>query len=251
MVGQGCLSAGQIKATYGTGCFINLHTGAEIVKSNHQLLTMLAWQRSGLPSYGLDGGVFTAAASINWLKDKLNLLVDSASIDSLCNGESDTGGVMWIPAQIGLGAPYWSRNMRGAWLGLDLTTNRAQLIRAVLEGVAARVAQIIRAMLDDAKLTVEQLRVDGGLTRSTTMMQIQANLLGFPVAVLENPEATVSGVCALAARATNLWESDAAIQEMVTIARVYEPMLSHDEREAYLSKFDRAVMHLEAWHSNE
>jgi glycerol kinase len=251
MVGQGCLSAGQIKATYGTGCFVNLNTGTEVIISQHRLLTMVAWQRDGETTYGLDGGVFTAAASINWMRDHLHFISQSMDIDTLCADVKDSGGAMWIPGQIGLGAPYWSRDIRGAWIGLDLRTNQTHLIRAVLEGIAARVAQIVDAMLDDTGMSIERLQVDGGLTRSKTMMQIQADLLGYPVAVLENPEATAAGVCALAARATGIWQSDQTIQENLKIVQAYEPAISADEREAFLNKFDRAVMHLKAWHNDE
>jgi glycerol kinase len=113
------------------------------------------------------------------------------------------------------------------------------------------VAQIVDAMLDDTGMSIERLQVDGGLTRSKTMMQIQADLLGYPVAVLENPEATAAGVCALAARATGIWQSDQTIQENLKIVQAYEPAISADEREAFLNKFDRAVMHLKAWHNDE
>ena len=251
MIGQGCLSVGQIKATYGTGCFINLNTGSDVITSQHGLLTMVAWQRDTQTTYGLDGGVFTAGASINWMRDNLNFMSQSADIDTICESVDGSGTAMWIPAQIGIGAPYWSRAMRGAWIGLDLATHPAHLIRAMLEGISARVAQIIRAMLDDTGLSIQQLQVDGGLTRSKTMMQIQANLLGYPVAVLENPEATVSGVCALVARATGIWTSDEAIQKTVKVTQIYEPKLSDDERESFLHKFDKAVIHLKAWHNDE
>ena len=249
MVGQGCLNAGQIKATYGTGCFINLNTGANAVASRHGLLTLLAWQRGDTPTYGLDGGVFTAASTVNWLKDNLGLFSAVEAVDDLCAQVADAGGVMWIPAQVGLAAPYWERSIRGAWLGLDLTTNRAHLTRAVLEGIAAHVARIVQAMMDDAGLKIAALRADGGLTNSAAMMQIQADLLGYPVEVVSNPEATASGACYLAARASGMWDSDDRIQ--VEIARTYEPAISDDQRCAHLDKFERAIAHLKAWHSRE
>jgi glycerol kinase len=250
MIGHGCLNAGQIKATYGTGCFINLNIGAKPVGSRHSLLTTLAWQRDSITTYGLEGGVFTAAASVNWLKDKLGLFANVETIDSLCANLAAPTGVMWIPAQIGLGAPYWDRSTRGAWLGLDLATSTAHLIYAVLEGIAAHVAQIIAAMLEDTRLAITHLRADGGLTGSKTMMQLQANLLGCAVEVLANPEATASGICRLAARAAGLWPTDDLIQP-VQIAQRYEPIMSEDERRAYLDRFDRAITHLKAWHNDE
>jgi glycerol kinase len=250
MVGQGCLNAGQIKATYGTGCFINLNTAVNPVASGHGLLTLLAWQRGDAAMYGLDGGVFTAASTINWLKDNLQLFSSVEAVDDLCAEVNDSGGAMWIPAQIGLGAPYWERSMRGAWMGLDLTTKRAHLVRAVLEGIAANVAQIVQAMKDDAGLTIRSLRADGGLTNSQAMMQIQADLLGFPVEVAADLEATASGVCFLAARASGMWTSDEAIFERVKVARTYEPRISDDQRRAHLDKFERAIEQLSGAHTD-
>jgi glycerol kinase len=251
MCGQGCLQVGQVKATYGTGCFINLNSGARAVTSRHGLLTLLAWQRDGQVTYGLDGGVFTAAASVNWLRDKLNLFPDVEVLDDLCAESADCGGAMWIPAQIGLGAPYWERSIRGAWLGLDLSTTRSQLARAVLQGIASNVAQIVQAMMSDAGLTIMSLRADGGLTSSKTMMQIQADLLGYPVEVVANPEATVSGVCYLAARASGLWPSDERIFQQVRIAQTYEPTLSEDGRRTHMERFEKAILHLKAWHDHD
>ncbi len=245
MIGQGCLNAGQIKATYGTGCFINLNTGATPIISKHGLLTLLAWQVGNTPTFGLEGGVFTAAASVNWMKDKLGLLPDVARLDDLCAEAPDSGGALWIPAQVGLGAPYWERSLRGAWLGLDLSTSRAQLARAMLEGIAANVAQIVRAMSDDTGLSVSRLRVDGGLTASRTLMQSQADLLGIPVEVVANSEATASGAAILAGVASGLW---ASLDQMpVPIAQTYQPGLTEHERLRRLDRFNGAIYHLKAW----
>jgi glycerol kinase len=251
MVGQGCLRAGQIKATYGTGCFINLNTGQNPVASSHGLLTLLAWQRGDRATYGLDGGVFTAASSVNWMKDSLHFFPEVEALDDLCAEATDSGGVLWVPAQIGLGAPYWDRSIRGAWLGLDLSSSRAHMARAVLEGIAAHVAQIVRAMLDDAGLAITSLRADGGLTGSKTLMQIQADLLGYPVEVVFDPQATASGVCGLAARASGLWASDGRIVEQVRVARTYEPSMSEDHRSAHLDRFEKAIRCLKAWHTDD
>jgi glycerol kinase len=250
MIGQGCLMAGQIKATYGTGCFINLNTGSEVIASRHGLLTLLAWQRGDTPTYGLEGGVFTAAASINWLTNDLHLLPAADSLDELCAEAADAGGAVWIPAQVGLGAPYWQRSLRGAWLGLDLTTSRAQLLRAVLEGIAANVAQIVQAMSDDTRLTISSLRVDGGLTASSTMMQIQADLLGFPVEVVSNAEATAGGAASLAARATGLWTDDRPILRLAKTSRTYLPKLTETQRKSQLDRFNEAIDHLKAWQNH-
>ena len=251
MVGQGCLRSGEIKATYGTGCFINLNTGQQFVDSQRGLLTMLAWQRGQTPTYGLDGGVFTAAASINWLRDGIGLLHPTEDIDRLCADMPDSNGVLWLPAQAGLGAPYWNRHSRGAWLGLELATTKAQLVRAVLEGIAGRVTQIVQAMQADAGISISRLRVDGGLSHSETLMQIQADLLGCPVEALTDAQATARGVCFLVARTVSLWQSDTPILEHIQIGRTYEPMLAADIRAAWLQRFDHALKHLKAWHTHE
>lgn len=253
MIGQGCLRAGQIKATYGTGCFINLNTGTLPVTSQQGLLTFLAWQREGTPAYGLEGGVFTAASTVNWLEDSLKLIPGADAIDALCLDVRDSGGVVWIPAQIGLGAPYWERSIRGAWLGLELSSSRAHLVRAVLEGIAAHVARIVQTMQDEGGPTaaISSLRADGGLTGSKTILQIQADMLGLPVEVVANAQATASGICGLAARASGMWKSDALLMERVKIAQTYEPSISEDERQNYMGRFDRAIRHMKAWHANE
>ncbi len=247
MVGQGCLSPGTIKATYGTGCFINLNTGREAIISAHGLLTLVAWQRDGIPTYGLDGGVFSAGANLNWLRDKANLIEGFEEIDPLCRALPDAGGVVWVPAQVGLGAPYWERNVRGAWMGVGLSTERAHLVRAVLDGIALRVAQIIQAMNADSRTPVPRLRADGGLTRNETLMQIQADMLGIPVEVLEDREATARGVCSLAARQTGIWASDESITGQVRVARVYQPASTAEFRQRRLAEFDRAVTALKSW----
>jgi glycerol kinase len=152
---------------------------------------------------------------------------------------------MWIPAQIGLGAPYWRRDMRGAWLGIGLETEPAHLVYAVLEGIALRVAQIVRAMIEDSGLPVNSLRVDGGLAKSQTLMQLQADLLGVPVEVLADSEATARGVCYLAARQMGLWSSDDSIKSHTKSARAFEPATSVDHRETRLAQFDRTIQQLQ------
>jgi glycerol kinase len=188
---------------------------------------------------------------LNWARDSLGLISNVEQIDELCATSAHSTGIFWIPAQTGLGAPYWDRAIRGAWLGIDLATTRAQLMQSMLEGIAARAAQIVNAMQQDTGLSIQTLRADGGFTNSRAMMQIQADILGKPVEVLANPETTASGVCALAARASGLWDSDDLIRGQVRIARVHEPALPEDQRLAFLDHFDRAIRHLKAWQSHE
>ena len=247
MIGQGCLAPGTIKATYGTGCFINLNTGREAIVSENGLLTLVAWQRDGVPTYGLDGGVFTAGSNLNWLRDRAGLIGGINEIETLCRSVPDAGGAVWVPAQVGLGAPHWDRNARAAWLGVGLGTERAHLVRAVLEGIALRVAQIVRAMDADARTAIPRLRADGGLTRNRAMMQIQADMLGIPVEVVADEEATARGVCSLAARAAGVWDTDETIVSRVNVSRIYHPASTAEFRERRLAEFDHLISLLKSW----
>jgi glycerol kinase len=239
MVGHGCLRAGAVKATYGTGCFVYLHVGDRAPSSTNGLLATVAWQRDGRTEYALDGGVFAAGSVMSWLRDRVGMIGSAAEMDALIS--VDASPVVCVPALAGLGAPHWRRDARAAWLGMDLSTSRADLVRAAFEGVACRVAQVVRAMERDAGVRVSSLRADGGLTGSPALMQLQADLLGVPVAVSAEPEATVMGACYLAARASGLWPDDGAITSRLASAQLYEPRTSSDEREARLARFDRAV----------
>jgi glycerol kinase len=245
MVGHACLAAGDIKTTYGTGCFINMNTQNQVVSSRHGLLTLLAWKREDTTTYGLDGGVLTAGTTINWLCDRLHLADSPEAIDRLCEGVRENS-VIWIPAQIGLGPPYWDRALRAAWLGIGLETERAHLVYAVLEGIAIRVAQIVRTMAQETGLTVASLRVDGGLTNNRTLMQLQADLLGFPVEILSDSEATARGVCYLAARQAGMWLDDDMIKRQVIVRDIILPAMAEGDREARFERFDRAIRQLQA-----
>jgi glycerol kinase len=239
MIGQGCLRAGDVKATYGTGCFVYLHAGDRVPSSTNGLLSTVAWQRDGRTEYALDGGVFAAGSVVAWLRDRLAMIGSLSEMDALLSVGASK--VVCVPALAGLGAPHWRRDARAAWIGMDLSSSRADLVRAALEGVVCRVAQVMRAMESDAGVKVSSLRADGGLTGSAPFMQMQADLLGVPVAVSSEPEATVMGACYLAARAIGLWPDDQVIARRATTSQVFEPRLSVDQREARMARFDRAV----------
>jgi glycerol kinase len=249
LFGQGCLAAGQAKATYGTGCFVYLNTGGSPRPSAHGLLTTIAWQRTAGTAYALDGGVFAAGAVVEWLA-RLGLLSDPAEADALlasAPGVSDE--VTCVPALAGLAAPYWDRSARASWLGMGLGSGRADLVRAALEGVACRVAQVVASMEQDAGMPIESLRVDGGLTGCASLMQTQADLLGIPVEVATEAEATLRGVCFLAARAAGVWPDDGQIARSRTAGRVVAPGPASAERGARLVRFERAVALVREWHA--
>jgi len=250
LFGQACLAAGQAKATYGTGCFVYLNTGDSPRPSAHGLLTTIAWRRAAGTVYALDGGVFAAGSVVEWLA-RLGLVSEPAAVDALLASAPSSPGdeVTCVPALAGLAAPYWDRAARAAWLGMGLGAERADLVRAALEGVACRVTQVVRAMEQDASVSIDALRVDGGLTGCAALMQMQADLLGVPVEVAAEAEATLRGVCFLAARAAGVWEDDVEIDEHRRPGRIVAPRASAAERRERLERFERAVALVQGWHA--
>jgi glycerol kinase len=247
LFGQACLRAGQAKATYGTGCFVYLNVGGAPRPSAHGLLATIAWQRAEGVTYALDGGVFAAGSVIEWLV-RVGLVSAPEDVDALA---ASAGGedVVCVPALAGLAAPYWDRAARAAWLGLGLGAERADLVRSALEGIACRVAQVVRAMEKDAGVALDTLRVDGGLTASASLMQMQADLLGVPVEIAGDAEATLRGVCFLAARAIGLWGSDDVIERGRHPGRRVAPGPGAAHAQARLERFERAVSTVRGWHA--
>ncbi len=238
MIGEGCLERGQIKATFGTGCFIYANSGDDSTPSSHGLLRTIAWLRDGRATYALDGGIFAAGSVLTWLRDGLGLCASEAELDGLAASVDSTGGVICVPALAGLAAPHWRRDARAAFVGMGLATTRAHLVRAALEGIACRVAEVIHAMAPDPR---QPLRCDGGLTACTTLMQLTADLVGVPLAISAEPEATVAGAAALAARVAGLCESDAELTRRVRTARTFQPKGSVSWRKARQDRFAEAV----------
>ncbi|HEV8584836.1 MAG TPA: FGGY family carbohydrate kinase, partial [Methylomirabilota bacterium] len=249
LFGQGCLGPGQAKATYGTGCFVYLNTGGAPRPSAHGLLTTIAWQRAGGTTYALDGGVFAAGSVVEWLV-RAGLLSDVGEADALLAAARDGADeVTCVPALTGLAAPYWDRHARASWLGLGLGSGRAELVRAALEGVACRVAQVVGAMEKDAGLSIETLRVDGGLTACQGLMQMQADLLGIRLEIAADAEATLRGICFLAARAAGVWSTDDDVERHRGPVRIVEPGPASARRRQRLARFERAVDAVRQWHA--
>lgn len=249
LFGQGCLRPGQAKATYGTGCFVYLNTGGSPRPSAHGLLTTIAWQRAAGVVYALDGGVFAAGSVLEWLA-RLGLVAGPEEADALAAAAAELSEeVICVPALAGLAAPYWDRGARAAWLGMGLGAGRADLVRAALLGVACRVAQVVRAMEKDAGVAIESLQADGGLTGCRSLMQMQADLLEVPVEVAADAEATLRGVCFLAARAAGLWTDDGAIARSRRPGRRVEPGPASARRAERLQRFERAVDSVRGWHA--
>jgi glycerol kinase len=206
LFGQGCVEPGQAKNTYGTGAFLLLNVGRRRVDSARGLLTTIACGPRGEPVYALEGSIFVAGAAIQWLRDGLNLIAHAAETERLAREVPDTGGVYFVPAFVGLGAPHWEPNARGTIVGLTRGTGRAQLARAALEAIAFSTKDVLEAMAADAKLRLHALQVDGGAAANDWLMQFQADLLGVPVARPDVVETTALGAAALAGLAAGVWE---------------------------------------------
>lgn len=241
LFGQGCVKRGQSKNTYGTGCFLLLHTGDRIVHSNAGLLTTVACDATGGAAYALEGSVFIAGAAIQWLRDGLGLFPRAADSEALARSVPDSGGVVMIPAFAGLGAPYWRADVRGALLGLTRGTTRAHVARAALESLAFQSRDLVEAMASDAGARVTALQVDGGAVANDLLMQWQADVLGIPVRRPRVIETTALGAGLLAGLATGFWSSHRELDSARAIEREFRPKETRAWREREYARWKQAV----------
>jgi glycerol kinase len=209
LFGQGGFAAGSAKNTYGTGAFLLLNTGRKKVRSRRGLLTTVACDARGGPAYALEGAVFIAGAAVQWLRDGLGLIAEAKEAEALAMSVPDTGGVAFVPAFVGLGAPHWESAARGAIFGLTRGTTKAHLVRAALEAMAYSTREVLDAMAADAKLRPRDLKVDGGAAANDWLMRFQATVLGLRVARPGIVESTAMGAAGLAGLATGVWKSAA------------------------------------------
>lgn len=246
--GQACFAPGQAKNTYGTGCFLMLNSGAEAAESPSNLLTTALWQLSDQPiEYALEGSIFMAGAVVQWLRDGLGIIRTAADVEKLATSVPDSGGVTFVPAMTGLGAPHWDPYARGTILGITRGTTSAHIARAALEGVALQVADVVDAMAQDSGVPLTELRVDGGASRNDLLMQLQADLLGVPVVRPEITETTALGAAYLAGLAVGVWPDRAAIEGMWREERRFEPRLAGRERGALRERWATALERASAW----
>jgi glycerol kinase len=240
LLAEGCLAAGDAKCTYGTGAFLLVTTGPRAVRSGAGLSASVAWRLGGAVTYCLDGQVYTAGSALRWLAGA-GVLADPAELDAVGGTVPDAGGVTFVPALAGLGAPHWAPDARGLLSGLHLGTSRGHIARAVAEGIAASVALLASAVIADLGRPLTALRVDGGLTRSRLLMQAQADLLQVPVLVCRSPDATALGVAALAR--LGLGEASSAGQALgaVEVERTVDPSITADQAAERNSVFRAAV----------
>ncbi|HEY2954060.1 MAG TPA: glycerol kinase GlpK [Candidatus Eisenbacteria bacterium] len=241
LFGQGCVTPGTSKNTYGTGCFLLFHTGASRVASRAGLLTTMACGPRGEPAYALEGSVFVAGAALQWLRDGLGLIERAADSEPLARSVPDAGGVTVVPAFVGLGAPYWRSDVRGAVFGLTRGTTRAHLVRATLESLAFQSRDLVEAMARDARRRVQRLRVDGGAAANDFLMQLQADLLGIPVERPRVIETTALGAGLLAGLGVGFWSSHRELDRARRIERVFRPRRPRAWREAEYARWKEAV----------
>ena len=247
LFGQACHRPGMAKNTYGTGCFLLMNVGERAAASRNRLLTTVAWRRGGRIDYALEGSVFIAGAAIQWLRDGLGLIGKASEMDALAGSVADAGGVVFVPALSGLGAPYWDANARGTILGLTRGSTRAHLARATLEAIAFQSAELIEAMAADSGVALTELRVDGGATASNLLMQVQADLLGVPVVRPSITETTALGAAYLAGLASGFWRDEAEIAALWKRDRVFEPAMARDAALARAADWKRAVERARDW----
>ena len=247
LFGQACHAPGMAKNTYGTGCFLLMNTGEKPAASANRLLTTIAWQRGGRTSYALEGSVFIAGAAIQWLRDGLGLIARASEVDALAASVPDTGGVHFVPALSGLGAPYWDARARGLIVGITRGTTRAHLARATLEAIAFQSAELIEAMAADSAIALTELRVDGGATASDLLMQIQADLLGVPVVRPKVTETTALGAAYLAGLAVGFWKDETEIASLWARERTFTPAMARATAAGRMGEWRRAVERSRNW----
>jgi glycerol kinase len=247
LFGQICTKPGMVKNTYGTGCFMLMNTGAKPITSKNKLLTTVAWRINGRTEYALEGSVFIAGAAIQWLRDGLGIIRQSADVEALAASVPDTGGVYLVPAFAGLGAPHWDAYARGTLVGMTRGTTAAHIARAALEGIALQVMDILKAMEADAGIKLKELRVDGGASVNNLLMQLQCDLLGVPVVRPKVNETTALGAACLAGLAVGYWKNLADIAKHWQVDRKFKPAMKAAARAKITQGWNRALGRAKGW----
>jgi glycerol kinase len=241
LAGQACFRAGLSKNTYGTGCFALLHTGSRVPVSKNRLLATRAASTDATPQFAIEGSVFIAGAAIQWVRDELKAIATAAESEAMAASVPDNGGVYFVPAFVGLGAPHWDPDARGLITGLTRSTGRAHIVRAAIESIAYQTRELVDAMQADAGEPLRELRVDGGAAVNDLLMQFQSDILGKPIVRPVDVETTALGAAYLAGLATGFWKSVADVESFWRAERRFETHMHAEKRERYFGEWKTAV----------
>ena len=241
LFGQTCFDAGNVKNTYGTGCFLLMNTKEKIIHSQHGLLTCVGWRIRGQTAYVLEGSVFVAGAAIQWLRDGLAIISSSSESESRAKQVNDCDGVYVVPSFTGLGAPYWKPQVKGGILGLTRGTKQEHIIRATIESLAYQTSDVVFAMQEDSGLAIKKMQVDGGASRNDFLLQFQSDILNTQVIRSTNSETTALGAAYLAGLAVGVWKHQDDIRKQFQVASIFEPMMEEENRIAHLNGWKRAI----------
>ena len=247
LFGQRCISPGLTKNTYGTGCFMLQSTGNRAVASTHRLLTTVAWKIGQETNYALEGSVFVGGAVVQWLRDGLGIISSSSEVEALAGSVPDNGGVYFVPAFVGLGAPHWDSYARGAIFGLTRGSNAGHIARAALESIAYQVADLMDAVETDTGTPLKELRVDGGASANDDLMQFQADILGVPVVRPSMTETTALGAAFLAGLGVGFWRRVQDIDELPREQSRFEPRLPRSHVDAMRQRWNEAISRAKSW----
>ena len=246
-----CFSSGDAKNTYGTGCFLLQNIGKQFVLSQNRLITTLACSLSRKLEYALEGSIFIGGAVVQWLRDSLGIIRKSSDVEALAASVSDNGGIVFVPAFVGLGAPYWDSYARGLLIGLERGTQPGHIARAALESIAFQVADVMEAMDKETKNPFCELRVDGGAAANDLLMQCQADIIGIPVLRPQQVETTALGAAYLAGLATGFWESPQQIQTLRGESRRFDPNPDRSKAHEQRERWREAVTRARGWNQPE
>ena len=241
LFGQACFNKGDSKNTYGTGCFMLLNTGDKPVISKHGLLTTIGWQIKDKVSYALEGSVFIGGAVVQWLRDEMDILENSAQSEEFAKKVKDSNGIYIVPAFVGLGTPYWDNDVRGSVFGLTRGANKYHFARAALESIAYQCKDVIEVMIEESKLKIKKLKVDGGATSNKYLMQFQADILGSDIILPTCLETTALGVSYLAGLESGYFPSLSAIEDLVSHKKIYKNLMSNEEAKKHYDGWKRAI----------
>ncbi len=247
LFGQMCIHPGMVKNTYGTGCFMLMNTGTQLIRSKNNLLTTIAWSVNGKTEYALEGSVFIGGAAVQWLRDGLKIIRTSGEVEKLIQEVEDSNGVYVVPAFAGLGAPHWVQQARGSIFGLTRGSTDAHLAKAVLDSIAYQTFDVLTAMEADAQMRIKELRVDGGATINDRLMQFQCDILDTDVIRPRITETTALGAAYLAGLAVGFWDSIESIQEQWQVDKKFIPSMTDAQRHTLLTGWQRAVTASIAW----